>query len=269
VVEPPDLIKVDVAEALPGRPITGEYLVRPDGKVLLSFYGEVFVAGLTLPEIKVKIIKHLQTNLRDEPLGLVVLDENDDPIIDLATGKPKSIAPEDSTAVRVEVAQCNSKYFYVEGEVISPGRYPVTGRQSVVDAINLAGGPSPLADREKVILYRVGSRGAPDRFAIELDQSETPAHRSTIDHLKSGDRLVVRRRAENGATVENSGPKTPHARSQRLRGIDPDFGARSMEPRAQDDAASDDPSLRRLEKRMAELERKLDQILDAIKRQRG
>ena len=34
VVEPPDLLLVEVLEALPGRPIQGERLVRPDGKSL-------------------------------------------------------------------------------------------------------------------------------------------------------------------------------------------------------------------------------------------
>src|SRR4051812_46747581 len=47
VIEPPDIIVVEVLEALPGRPITGERLVKPDGKISLGFYGEVYVAGLT------------------------------------------------------------------------------------------------------------------------------------------------------------------------------------------------------------------------------
>ena len=55
VVEPPDLVLVEVLEALPGRPISGERLVRPDGKISLGFYGEVYVAGLTIPEVKEKI----------------------------------------------------------------------------------------------------------------------------------------------------------------------------------------------------------------------
>jgi len=37
IVEPPDLVLVEVLEALPGRPISGERLVRPDGKISLSF----------------------------------------------------------------------------------------------------------------------------------------------------------------------------------------------------------------------------------------
>ena len=53
-------------EALPGRPITGERLVRPDGKVSLGFYGEIYVAGLTTTEIKEKVVLHLRKFLNDE-----------------------------------------------------------------------------------------------------------------------------------------------------------------------------------------------------------
>ena len=75
VVEPPDLILVEVLEALPGRPISGERLVRPDGKISLGLYGDVYVAGLTLPEVKEKIILHLRKFLHDDNLGLIKVDE--------------------------------------------------------------------------------------------------------------------------------------------------------------------------------------------------
>ena len=71
VVEPPDLLLVEVLEATPGRPISGERLVRPDGKISLGFYGDVYVAGLTLPEVKEKIILHLRKHISDVNLGLV------------------------------------------------------------------------------------------------------------------------------------------------------------------------------------------------------
>ena len=70
VIEPPDLLLVEVLEALPGRPISGERLVRPDGSISLGFYGDVHVAGLTLAQAKVKIIKHLRKYLVDEVVGV-------------------------------------------------------------------------------------------------------------------------------------------------------------------------------------------------------
>ena len=37
VVEPPDVLLVEVLDALPGRPIEGEHVVRPDGTILAGF----------------------------------------------------------------------------------------------------------------------------------------------------------------------------------------------------------------------------------------
>ena len=34
IIEPPDIIVIEVLEALPGRPISGERLVRPDGTIM-------------------------------------------------------------------------------------------------------------------------------------------------------------------------------------------------------------------------------------------
>src|SRR3954462_12969994 len=79
VVEPPDLVLVEVLEALPGRPISGERLVRPDGKISLGFYGDVYVAGLTLPEAKEKIALHLRQFIADDTLGLWRMDDKGTP----------------------------------------------------------------------------------------------------------------------------------------------------------------------------------------------
>lgn len=70
VVEPPDILIIEVLEALPGRPVSGERLVRPDGKISLGFYGEVEVKGLTLDQIKVKVVERMRIFLPDEVLGL-------------------------------------------------------------------------------------------------------------------------------------------------------------------------------------------------------
>jgi protein involved in polysaccharide export with SLBB domain len=69
-IDSPDLLLIEVLEALPGRPIGGEKLVRPDGSVSLGFYGEVHVRGLTIAQAKEKIVRHLRSFLIDEVLGL-------------------------------------------------------------------------------------------------------------------------------------------------------------------------------------------------------
>lgn len=121
VVSPPDLLVVEVLEALPGRPISGERLVRPDGTITLGFYGDVYVNGLTVSEIKEKIVIHLRKYLTDEVLGLTGLGPDNNPI---------AIPPKDSDRIFVDVAAYNSQVYYVQGDVAAPGgcRLPATRR---------------------------------------------------------------------------------------------------------------------------------------------
>jgi len=96
VIEPPDLLLIEVLEALPGRPISGERLVRPDGMISLGFYGEVHVAGLTLNQAKVKILQHLRRFLTDEQLGLyeIRVDEEDEKPADAKPPEPIDRIPD-------------------------------------------------------------------------------------------------------------------------------------------------------------------------------
>ena len=92
-IRPGDKLVIEVLEALPGRPITGERLVRSDGTVGLFFYGDVRIAGLNRYQAKAAIIRHLRKYLSDETLGLAVVDDQ---------GKKLTVAPEDSAAVVVD-----------------------------------------------------------------------------------------------------------------------------------------------------------------------
>ena len=164
VVEPPDLLLVEVLEALPGRPISGERLVRPDGKISLGFYGDIYVAGLSVPQVKEKIVLHLRKYLPDTQLGLVVEDdaEEDEAAIEPAPpdrgnpfeqsppppsasekrnavgppptvprgGQKNRVEPRDTDRVFVDVTAYNSKVYYTQGEVFTTGRLPITGRES-------------------------------------------------------------------------------------------------------------------------------------------
>lgn len=92
-----DVVSVEVLEALPGRPITGERLVRPDGTISLTFYGDLPVVGLTRAEIKVKVIEHMQKFITDESLGLVAGRDGAE------KGKPMRVPPADSDRVAVDI----------------------------------------------------------------------------------------------------------------------------------------------------------------------
>lgn len=187
VVEPPDLILVEVLEALEGRPISGERLVRPDGKITLGFYGEVYVAGLTIPEVKEKIVLHLRKYLSDELLGLFEEDPK--------TGKPIPIDPKDTDRVFVDVTAYNSKNYYVLGDVGAPGKLPITGNETVLDAIQYAGGLLPTAAPQNIRLVRPAPAGAccEQLLPVNLAAITSGGDPATNYQLMPGDRLVVYR----------------------------------------------------------------------------
>jgi len=322
IIEPADLIIVEVLEALPGRPISGERLVRPDGTINLSFYGDVQVRGLTVAQAKEKIIRHLRTHLPDEVLGL--LEYNSGPLAPFPPGdlqnlkkhvseKPKApqsrtepkgasdffqrpsgkrqsalasrvrrasqqtpeerapsplkappsevaqtpvppaaaspgslvplppgsqvritiditpgpapapappvaeatvpegpsdaeltpVRPVDSTRVFVDVTAYNSKIYFVQGDVAAPGKLPYTGNETVLDAMNYAGGIIPSADRKNIRLIRPARGGKPAKvYMVDLEAITERGEKEKNYQLFPGDRLVVGRNPVVTATLE-------------------------------------------------------------------
>ncbi len=195
-LEPPDLLIVEVLDALPGRPISGERLVRPDGKISLGFYGDVYVAGLTMPEVKEKIVLHLRKYLTDDALGLVEIDETAGTRRSIQkTNKPKMIEPRDSATVFVDVTAYNSKNYYVSGDVLITGKLPITGNETVLDAINFAGGLMPTAAPQNIRLVRPAPPGAccEQVLPVNLAAITSGGDPTTNYQLMPDDRLIVYR----------------------------------------------------------------------------
>jgi RNA polymerase sigma factor (sigma-70 family) len=275
VVEPPDLVIVEVLEALPGRPISGERLVRPDGKIALGFYGELYVAGLTLSEIKEKIVLHLQKFLSDETLGLIRVDpETGEPELDEKTKHPVLISPRDTDRVFVDVTAYNSKHFFVQGAVLEPGRMVVTGNDRVLDAINYAGGLTADADHQHVVLYRLDEKGAaPKAVAIDVDKLMLGDDLSTNYQLQPGDRLVVPFRPGTKPATEPvaSSPRPTRVPpgtagelyfNRQLGPVPKSADGESATPKTRGESMA----IRALERRIEAMERKLDLILEAVQK---
>jgi polysaccharide export outer membrane protein len=196
IVEPPDLLLVEVLEALPGRPISGERLVRPDGKISLGFYGEVYVAGLTTTEIKEKIILHLRKYLTDDVLGLWRIEEPaPGEKVDPDNPKMVKVDPKESDRVFVDVTSYNSKVYYVQGDVAAPGRMPITGNETVLDAINYAGGLLATAAPSNIRLVRPAPPGAccQQVLPVNLAAIVSGGDSTTNYQIMPGDRLMVYR----------------------------------------------------------------------------
>jgi protein involved in polysaccharide export with SLBB domain len=233
VVEAPDILLVDVDEALPDRPIHGERLVRPDGTIALGLYGDVSVAGLTVREVKEKVVTHLQSSLTDAKLGLVVQGPE---------GSQKRIAPVETKRVTVRVAASNSKYYFIVGRIAVAGRYSWNGTDTVLDAINRAGGFD--GDPEPMRIRLIRQAGPGDEKAqvlpVDFDAIFRTADTRTNYQLLPGDRLIV----QNDNSNSNDGDLKQSERAVKSGAVT-------------------------LEHRVAEIERKLDRILKAMESKGG
>jgi polysaccharide biosynthesis/export protein len=247
VVEPPDVLLVKVLEALPGRPISAEPLVWPDGKISLGFYGDIYVAGLTVPQVKETVVLHLRKYLDDRALGIIEIDNaTGEPKVDPASKKPIMIDPKDSATVFVDVKASNSKFYYVLGDVLIPGRVPIKGKETILDAINIAGGLGPQANHTGVVLSRPDPSGGPLKaLHVDIDQIMMGDDLSTNYQLQAGDRLLV--------------PRIPSSRS--------DNPEAEVKQPIQEQAVRFDSSaaLLRVEQRLSDVERKLDKLIEALK----
>lgn len=127
--------------------LTGEFLVQEDGTAVLPKVGPVEVTGYTPSVLKTHLVEEFSKTLRNPSIEVIVL-----------------------------------RRILISGEVAHEGVYPVDPTMSLVEALALAGGPTPAAKDDRVILIRGDSE-------IEIDLDDPPAVRSLA--LQSGDQLLV------------------------------------------------------------------------------
>src|SRR5262249_57725767 len=65
VIEPPDILLVQGSKRIGSdiQPIEGQHLVRPDGSIGLGIYGSVFVAGMTIEQVRDSIAALLKATV--------------------------------------------------------------------------------------------------------------------------------------------------------------------------------------------------------------
>ena len=166
VVEPPDELEVTVRPPTPALSTT-TLTVQSDGNLDLGFLGDVYVAGLTLGQVEQKLAEQLNA---------------------------RADRPGRREAYNVSVKLVNgsqSKSYYVLGTVTTQGKFPITGNDTVLDAILTAGLRSNSIP-EKAYLVRPHPAGGPNQI-LKIDWVGIRDRGDTLTNyqLFPGDRIIV------------------------------------------------------------------------------
>ena len=161
------VVTISLLEMAGRQQIAGQHLVGPDGTVTLGSYGSVPVVGMTLVQAKEAIEGHLKQFLED---------------------------PE----VSVDVFAYNSKVYYVitQGAGLGDGvtRFPVTGNETVLDAISNINGLTSVSSKKIWIARPVPHSDEMQILPVDWQGITAQASAATNYQILPYDRVFV---AEN------------------------------------------------------------------------
>ncbi|MEP6958281.1 MAG: polysaccharide biosynthesis/export family protein [Nitrospirota bacterium] len=135
--------------------------VRPDGRVSMPIIRDVMVVGKTPSELAEEITKKLKEYVQNP-------------------------------VVAVSVKEVNSYNVFVLGEVARPGKYPLKSKTTLLQGITIAGGFTPTAARNQIVIFRFAEGGpGMKRWTASYDDIVLRGGIAKNIELKSGDTLVV------------------------------------------------------------------------------
>jgi polysaccharide biosynthesis/export protein len=183
-------VSVQLSRTAGTQPVTGQYAVAPDGTVNLRQYGMIHVSGKTLTEIREDLTKHLGQYF-------------------------------DSPEVSVDVLAFNSKSFYVITEGAGMGdnirRLPISGNDTVLDALSAVNGLSPLSSTHIWVARPApGGFGCEQILPVDYEAISQGGSSETNYQLMPGDRVFI---AQDSMTAFNNFVAKLTAPVERLLGV--------------------------------------------------
>ena len=187
-----DVLQVVVCNTIPEQPIAGFFQIDSSGRVALGpTYGAVEVAGKSIIEATDAIRKHLgQILVGSVYVSGMTLKEAREAIENHLTqflDKPK---------ISIDVFAYNSKVYYVVAEGGGMGdqivRLPITGNETVLDALAQIGGLSRIAIN-RIWIARPGpsGMGCEQILPVDFDGIVRGANTETNYQVLPGDRIFI------------------------------------------------------------------------------
>lgn len=134
--------------------------VQPDGYVSLRNVGDLFVAGLNIPEVNARLVE-VYSKILNKPVISIVLKDFEKP------------------------------YFIADGQVGHPGKYELRGDTTVVQAIAMAGGFLTSAKHSNVVLFRRVSDEWVESKLLDVKKMQNSKNLAEDVHLRPGDMVFV------------------------------------------------------------------------------
>lgn len=158
IIGPEDVLEISVWR---NADLSKTVAVRPDGKISLPLIGDVAAVGKTTVQLADSISAKLKEYKENPQVSIII-------------------------------SQVNSYVIYVLGEVAHPGKFPLKSKTTILQAITIAGGLTPTAARNKLVVFRFSENGERD---VKLKASyDDIVLRDAPDQnisLRPGDTLVV------------------------------------------------------------------------------
>ena len=141
------------------KDMSGEVVVRPDGKISLPLLNDIQASGLSPEQLRVALT---------EAAGKLIEDPN----------------------VAIVVKAINSRKVFVTGQVNKPGPYPLAAPTTVLQLIATAGGLLEYADSKNVRVMRT-ENGKPVSYKFNYKDVIKGKNLKQNIELKPGDTIIV------------------------------------------------------------------------------
>ena len=158
ILGPEDILEIAVWK---NNDLSKQVQVRPDGRISLPLVGDVSAVGKTPSQLTDEISSRLRAYMENPTVSILV-------------------------------KEVKSYQIYVLGEVNKPGKYPLTSKLTLLQAITVAGGFTQVAARNKIVVFRYGkdAEGLTKIKASYDDMVIRDGSNQNIE-LRPGDLIVV------------------------------------------------------------------------------
>jgi polysaccharide export outer membrane protein len=135
--------------------------VRPDGRISLPVVRDVVAVGKTPSQLADELTRKLREYVQNP-------------------------------VVAISVKELNSYNIFILGEVQRPGKYPLKSKTTLLQGLTIAGGFTPIAARNQVVIFRFSENGSGTKtIGASYDDIVLRGGVSQNLELKAGDTVVV------------------------------------------------------------------------------